>query len=425
MASSGTIKSYVYPSGSTTTEGNSFAGAYYSFEWTSEKTGRGETTVSWSLYGKGRTESPQWLNNICYIDLINNNTTTRIYSLGWKENQNFGDGTNTSFNADSDKSLRTTGAFKINHDSSGAASFSIKIEFAAFYSTPTYTTTTSVTLDTNTPYCIISYNANGGNGAPSATTHTVGKASNISSTTPTKANTTSTPYTITFNGNNGTPSKTSASVSRTTSYPFTKWTTNSNGTGTSFTAGQSYTATNTTDFTIYAQYNSGINSDSKITTATATKNDDTVSLTISFNTNGGTAVSDLTSSATRSYSFKGWYSATTGGTYKAAGNTSISVTATETWYAQWTPSIGTYNTVNLPNCTRTGYKFIGWSDGTNIYAAGTNYTPTSPITLIAVWKALIYYKVDNIWTVSTLYTKTNEIWKEASSVQVKNNNIWT
>lgn len=83
MASSGIIKSWVVPSGYTTSDGNSYAGAYFSFEWTATKKSAGVTTVSWSLYGKGRSSSPTWLNNSCVVTCTANGTTSTLYSLGW------------------------------------------------------------------------------------------------------------------------------------------------------------------------------------------------------------------------------------------------------------------------------------------------------------------------------------------------------
>lgn len=98
----------------------------------------------------------------------------------------------------------------------------------------------------------VSYNANGGTGAPSAQTKEHGTALTLSSTTPTKSSTTATGYTVTFNGNGGTPSVTSATATDTTSYTFSSWNTAANGSGTSYSAGGAYTAN--ASATLYAQY---------------------------------------------------------------------------------------------------------------------------------------------------------------------------
>ena len=59
----------------------------------------------------------------------------------------------------------------------------------------------------------------------------------------------------------------------------------------------------------------------------------------------------------------------------ADGNDITSVTATQ----------GEKITLITP--TRDGYKFLGWSDGTNTYAAGAEYTVTGNITLTAQWES--------------------------------------
>lgn len=88
----------------------------------------------------------------------------------------------------------------------------------------------------------ITYNANGGTGAPSSQTKTYGQPLTLSSTKPTAS------WTLTYNSNGGTVSPTSKSVSR----PFKAWNTRADGTGTSYASGASYTAN--ASVTLYAQY---------------------------------------------------------------------------------------------------------------------------------------------------------------------------
>lgn len=232
----------------------------------------------------------------------------------------------------------------------------------------------------------VTYNANGGTGAPSATTHQAGVSSKISTTKPSKASTTANNYTITFNANGGTANKTSQVSTKTTSYTFDKWFYNSSCTGSSVASGGSITP-GTSNITLYANYTSSTTNNA-ITAATATKAANTLSRTVSFNTNGGSSVSALTSNATESFSFGGWYSSASGGTFKANGGASVTPTATETWYAHWTSSVGSYSSVTLPSCTRSGYTFLGWSDGSRTYSAGASYTPSASITLIAQWERI-------------------------------------
>ena len=44
----------------------------------------------------------------------------------------------------------------------------------------------------------------------------------------------------------------------------------------------------------------------------------------------------------------------------------------------------------LGTIARANYTFLGWSDGTNTYAAGDIYTPTKNVTLTAQWEGLTY-----------------------------------
>lgn len=100
----------------------------------------------------------------------------------------------------------------------------------------------------------VTYNANGGSGAPSTQYKTHGTALTLSSTKPTKASTSPGSYTVTLNANGGTCSSESLTAKRTTKYTFSKWNTNSSGTGTSYSSGASYT-TNAA-LSLYAIYSS-------------------------------------------------------------------------------------------------------------------------------------------------------------------------
>lgn len=385
MASSGTATSWV----STYDDGQG-GGAYYSFEWTSTKTSPGVTTVSWALYGKGRTSSPRWLNNVCYIDIINNGTTTRIYTLEWKVDQSFGDGTNTSFNPSHDKSLRTTGSFIINHDSSGAASFDIKIQFSAYYASPLHTTTTTATLDTNIPYYTLTYNANGGSGAPGADSLIPNVETAISTTVPTRSG-----------------------------YAFRGWNLNSSGTSTWYQPGAKITITsNTTLYAIwghryYVAYDGNGATGGSVAQTThyyniaspLATNSYTREYVVTYNGNGGTA---SVSSATAAYTANGWNanSSGTGTNYTNGQNIStLNATkdATTTLHAKWIS-----NSITLPTANRSGYRFIGWntnSAGTGTsYASGDSYTPTANVTLYAQWRQItntealsVYIKLNNTW----------------------------
>lgn len=252
----------------------------------------------------------------------------------------------------------------------------------------------------------ITYNANGGSGAPSATTHTAGVKSTISSTKPTKATTTINRFTITYNGNNGTPSKASDTNKRTTKYTFSHWNTKKDGSGDSYDAGSSITP-GASNITLYAQYGSTV-TNSSITTATASRNNTTLTRTISFNTDGGNPISALNSTATRTYTHKGWYTAASGGTYRTAGGATITPNATETWYAQWNSADSAYGAITLPTPIKAGYNFTGWTDGTNTYAGASSYIPASNVTLTAIWER-IYHTVNIVNWITGDILQTSEV----------------
>jgi uncharacterized repeat protein (TIGR02543 family) len=190
-------------------------------------------------------------------------------------------------------------------------------------------------------------------------------------------------------------------------HTFTGWNTSANGTGTSFSNGESYSFSS--DLALYAQW-----------TATAT-------FTANFVSNGGfgsiPSISDpagstvlLPSGSAMSYvgyAFAGWNTAANGsGTPYAAGS-SIVLNANETFYAQWgltstvqivfgvnggsgsaaTLSGVSGSMVTLPGSSsllKSGYTLTSWNTATNgsgtSYALGESVTLSTSLTLYAQWK---------------------------------------
>lgn len=152
------------------------------------------------------------------------------------------------------------------------------------------------------------------------------------------------------------------------------------------------------------------------------------SYTVTWNPNGGTVDPTSTTkthgstlgtlptpiraaNAQYTYTFKGWFTAATGGTQVSASTT---VTGNVTYYAQWTANIRSYTATfngngggtpspstitktygselgTLPTCSRTGYTFLGWytasSGGTKI-SSTTKITGT--VTYYAQWSINSY-----------------------------------
>lgn len=182
----------------------------------------------------------------------------------------------------------------------------------------------------------ISYNANGGTGAPASQTKTYGTALTLSSTKPTKAQTTDTTYTVTFDANSGTTSKTSQSSSKYTTYTFSKWNTASDGSGTSYNAGASYTANAGT--TLYAQYTTSSKTDS-VTLPTA-------------------------SECTRTgYTLSGWSTSSTATSASYSPGASYTPSATITLYAVWKADVSPIYIKDSSGNFNAYYVYIANSNG--------------------------------------------------------------
>lgn len=265
------------------------------------------------------------------------------------------------------------------------------------------------TLYFTLPQYDITYAANGGSSTPSGQTldynGSITLASGIS-----RSNSTADGYTVTYNSNGGnTPSSTSQTQKNTVKYTFAGWKSSKNST--TYDAGASYAVNGTATMT--AQWSTSTTKGT-LTSPTCSKNNTTSTRTITYNANGGTcATSSATSSATVTYALAGWYTATSGGTKRVNGNTSYTPSATETLYAQWTPTTGSYSSVTLPTASRAGYIFKGWSTDKNATTGLTgSYTPTGNVTLYAIWQAApqgnIYLKQNGSWVlVSSKYLWAN------------------
>lgn len=143
---------------------------------------------------------------------------------------------------------------------------------------------------------------------------------------------------------------------------------------------------------------------------------------VSFETDNGTSCTSksvqegssitLPSTSKSGYTFAGWYTAASGGTYVGGSGSSYTPTSSITLYARWTPNVVTYTvtfdgnggtspsaqaaesgkSVTLPSASLYGYSFDGWytsaSGGTFVGTSGSTYTPSGNITLYAHWTEL-------------------------------------
>ena len=230
-------------------------------------------------------------------------------------------------------------------------------------------------------------------------------------------------YTVSFdvNGSGGTaPSSvtqtvqggtvTLASAITRTGYTFGGWNTNASGTGTTYTAGSSYTPSS--NVTLYAKwtantYSIGYNANSATSGTAPASQTKTHGTDLTLRTNSG-------SLARTGYTFGGWNTASDGsGTSYAAGGT-YSTDAAATMYAKWnsltytvtyasngatsgtapasqTKTHGTDLTLrtNTGNLAKTGWTFSGWNTATNgsgtTYSSGGTYSTNADLSLNALW----------------------------------------
>ena len=254
----------------------------------------------------------------------------------------------------------------------------------------------------------VSFNANGGTGAPSAQTKTRDVPMTLSSVKPTRANASAGSYTVTLNANGGSVSTTSLTAARTTSYSFKNWNTKADGSGTSYASGGSYTANAAA--TLYAQWNSS--------TATAAVTLPTPTRT-GYSFKGWATSANATSGTTGSYTPTGnvtlyaiWqaypYTITfdaNGGTGAPAAQTKlhdVALTLSTTKPSRANASAGSYtvtlnanggsvSTTSLTAARTTSYSFKNWNtkaDGSGTsYASGGSYTANAAATLYAQWNS--------------------------------------
>ena len=270
----------------------------------------------------------------------------------------------------------------VSHDALGAASLDVAWSWGVNsswggFTKPSGTKTITITKMAAKTYTV-SYNANGGSGAPSNQTKTHGTNLTLSSTKPTR-----------------------------TGYDFTKWNTKSDGSGTAYSSGGTYSSN--AAVTLYAQWS-------------------LKTYSVTYNANGGEGAPDAqtkkygtdltlrTGKPTRDgYNFSHWDTAKDGsGTNYDPGDT-YTKNAAVTLYAQWTkktytvsynanggsgaPSSqtkthGTTLTLSSTKPTKTGHTFSKWntkSDGSGTaYSAGGSYTANAAVTLYAQWTADTY-----------------------------------
>lgn len=222
-------------------------------------------------------------------------------------------------------------------------------------------------------------------------------------------------YTVTWDGNGGTPSKSSSSfhyndalgtlpTATRTGYTFKGWSTSKTG-----TVNVNTTTKVTANVTYYAVWT--INSYTWTFDANGGTGDTTK--TLNYNATLSTLpTASRASTAANNYTFVGWFDtdASTGGTQLT---TSTKCTGNKTWYARWTASTrqykltvtagtggtvsggGTYNynaSATLKATANSGYHFVKWSDGNT--SATRTVTVTEDATYTATFEQDPYLNLD-------------------------------
>lgn len=268
----------------------------YTNTWGSSSSPRLKLVWSWTSYATSVTYS--W--TLYYV--ASYAARTNGYSRAWSVNIG-GDITYGSYNINGVTGTINLGSgSKTINRTHASQSITIKIimdidvTWSGTYASSVSGSTTD-TIDAKSSYTV-SYNANGGSGAPSSQTKWYGETLTLQSTKPTR-----------------------------TGYSFKNWNTNSGGTETSYASGASYTANS--GVTLYAQWTAN-------------------TYAVKYDANGGTGAPsqqtktygvDLTLSSTTptrtNYNFLGWGTSASATTVSYAAGATYSANADITLYAVW------------------------------------------------------------------------------------------
>lgn len=474
-------------------------------------------STSWQYGDKPITNSSGTVMSSKYITLTNNATTAKITAKFTMSNTSVGTNTNggtvnltkytVTYNANGGtnapssqkgcyNNIITLKTAKPTRDGYSFVGWSKTSNGNASYNSgDSYKITGNVTLYAvwEIATCTITYNANGGEGAPSNQTYTHASSGTVdlSATKPTrngyefvawntksdgsgisyssggtfnKSNLSTTlyaiwegkTYTITYNANGGSGAPSSHSyvysdndtdivtlkttIPTRSGYAFVAWNTSADGTGISYSFGEAFIK-EPSNITLYAIW-------SKNTiTMTLNANGGTVSktsFTLAINGNSYSILSSYIPTRT-GYDFLGWYTDASGGTqiYNAEGlcnndgtywnDNKCVYTKNYTLYAHWsikqytisynmnggdgtinnqTKTYGTDITLSTTKPIRQSYVFLGWStnkeDTSTLYSAGGLFTDNENVVLYAIWQ----YGDESIYLYSTGKTEAIEFIEE-------------
>lgn len=259
-------------------------------------------------------------------------------------------------------------------------------------------------------------------------TGTASAYSAVTLPTATRSNTTAT-RTITFDAttNGGTSNTATLASKSVTSYTLDAWYNSAEGGLVRGSAGAAYIPSATE--TLYAHWNSSSTDFSQVTLPSASKAQTAETIVIAFDANGGSCeTQSLNSTRITTYPFNGWFSQSSGGTNRGSAGTYYIPSNSETLYAQFGTSIGSYSTITLPTPSRPDFIFMGWSEDTSATSGITGqYTPTKATTLYAIWledQTKGKFKINGEWKQGKIWVKSNGVWQKSKKTYIKVNGVW-
>lgn len=375
-------------------------GIYVKLTNTNTQTTRHTEVWFWSKYSVDDSANTLYYNDnassaTTSVGSVNINTTVASGS-GWStSNQVKLKEYDYTFNRGTSSSKRYVAAKLINIDRVGG----------------TMSVSTSYTIPALAKYTV-SYNANGGSGAPSSQSKYYGKTLTLSSTKPTR-----------------------------TGYTFKGWATSSSG-SVAYASGASYTAN--ASATLYAVWQANtytVKYNASGGTGAPSNQTKTHGVALTLSSTKPTRASVNNDGVTTTYTFKGWATSANSSTVAYAAGAKYTTNASVTLYAVWSTASTvteydvTYNTNGGSNVspqvkkkgtaltlrstvpTKNGYTFKGWGlsedDTTVDYAAGASYTKDADIVLYAIWTpwthTVQFNKNGGTGTVPSSFTKTTDI----------------
>ena len=206
----------------------------------------------------------------------------------------------------------------------------------------------------------VTYHANEGNGIPDAQTKLYDQNLTLSAQVPTRADSFIGTVTVTLNPGGGTVAEQTLTTERKNSYSFTEWNTEEDGSGTSYSAGGTYTPNSSV--TLYAQWTSSV-SVAPVSLPTPSRD--------GFTFNGWSTSNTATSGTT--------------GNYTPAGNVTL--------YAIWTENQPAVRFTDVSNPSDYFYTPVYWAvdNGITSGTSATTFSPYNPCTrgqvMSFLWKA--------------------------------------